>query len=164
MQRSQRLPDGREVVLRPVTAQDEGAERRFFAKLSPRTLRLRFHDRANAVSDGLIHFYTHVDQHRHLAFLCAHDGEIVGEARCVANPDGASCELGIVVADEWHHTGVAQLLMCALIDAARAHGIRSVEGLVLAENKDMLDFVKTFGFEVQEAPEQPATVRVVKRL
>ncbi len=153
-----------EVIIRPVQVGDEAAERRFFARLSPRTRRLRFHDWSNVVSDGLIHFYTHVDQDRHAAFVCEHEGEIVGEARYVANPDGKSCELGIVVADDWHHTGIAQRLMAALTDAARAHGFRTMEGLVLAENTDMLDFVKDLGFEVHPMPQQPATVRVVKRL
>ena len=49
------------------------------------------------------------------------------EARYVANPDGRSCELGIVVADDWHHTGIAQRLMGALIDAARARDFWTLE-------------------------------------
>lgn len=103
-----------------------------------------------------------------MAFVCEADygdrKEIVGEARYVANPGGASCELGIVVADDWHHTGVAQRLMNALLDAARGHGFRAIEGLVLSDNADMLDFVRTFGFETQLTPQEPSTVRVVKRL
>jgi hypothetical protein len=39
-----------------------------------------------------------------------------------------------------------------------------MEGLVLAENKDMLDFVQTLGFELRAAPEDPALVMVSKRL
>jgi len=54
--------------------------------------------------------------------------------------------------------------MDALIDAARARGFRTLEGLVLSENTDMLDFVKSLGFEVEPMREHPATARVVKRL
>jgi len=158
------LADGRSVVIRPVTPQDEPAERLFFTQLSPGTRRLRFHQWSNVVNDGLVHFYTHIDQDRHMAFVCEHDGRIVGDARCVAHPAAPSCELGIVVADDWHHTGVAQLLMSALIEAARAHRFSTIEGLVLSDNKDMLDFVKSLGFEVLQAPEDVATVRVVKWL
>lgn len=150
--------------IRPITPLDEAAERRFFARLTPRTRWLRFHQGDSAINEGLIHFFTHVDQDRHAAFVAEHEGEIVGEARYVANPDAQSCELGIVVADDWHHTGIAQRLMQALIEAARAHGFRTIEGLVLAGNLDMLDFVKEIGFDVHAIPEQPATVRVVKRL
>jgi acetyltransferase len=156
--------DRQQAIIRPVRLEDAAAEGRFFSRLSPCTRRLRFHDPGDALSDGLIHFYTHVDQDRHAAFVCEHGGEIVGEARYVANPDGRSCELGIVVADDWHHTGIAQRLMGALIDAARARGFRTLEGLVLSENTDMLDFVKSLGFEVEPMREHPATMRVVKRL
>ena len=158
------LANGRSVTIRPVTPQDEPGARRFLARLSPRTRRLRFHDAAGVQNSALAHFHTHVDQDRHAAFVCEHHGEIVGEARYVANPGGRSCELGIVVADDWRHTGIAQRLMDALIDAARAHGFCTIEGLVLSENADMLDFVKTFGFEVELMPRQPATVRVTRRL
>jgi GNAT superfamily N-acetyltransferase len=159
-----RLADGRVVTIRTVREEDDAAERRFFAQLSPRTRRLRFHGSDGVPDDSLIRFYTRVDQQHHLAFACEHAGEIVGEARCIANPDGTSCELGIVVADDWHHTGVAQLLMEALLAAARAGGYRSVEGLVLSDNAGMLDFVKTFGFEVQLMPLLPSMLRVVKPL
>ena len=158
------LADGRQVSIRPVTPADEAAERAFFAHLSPATRRLRFHQWSRALDDGLIHFYTHIDQERHVGFVCQHDGNIVGDARYVEHPATASCEFGIVVADDWHHTGIAQLLMEALIGAARAHGLCTIEGLVLSDNIAMLDFVKSLGFEVLRVPEDIATVRVVKWL
>lgn len=158
------LADGRSVIIRPVTPKDAAAERRFFALLSSATRRLRFHNRAKAVDDGLIRFYTQIDQDRHVAFVCEHEQRIVGDARYVAHPAAPSCEFGIAVADDWHHTGIAQLLMSALIDAARGHGLRAIEGLVLSDNTDMLDFVKSLGFEVLRTPEDVATLRVVKWL
>jgi len=82
----------------------------------------------------------------------------------VANPNTRSCELGIVVADDWHHSGVAQLLMHALTRAAQARGFETMEGLVLAENGDMLDFVRELGFEAHPSGEDAALVRIVKKL
>ena len=70
-----------------------------------------------------------------------------------------------MVADDWHHTGIAQLLMNALMRAARERGLESMEGLVLSDNADMLGFVRALGFEVTAAaPQAPTVVRVVKRL
>ena len=158
------LADGRRVEIRPVRPEDAAAVRRFFAGLSPRTRQLRFHRALKDIDDALIRFYTRIDQDRHAAFVCEHAGEIVGEARYVANPGAASCELGIVVGDDWHHTGTAQLLLSALIDAARAHGFQTLEGFVLSDNADMLDFARLSGFELQDAAQDPAKVRVVKRL
>jgi acetyltransferase len=162
--RQRRLADGRSVLIRPVRPEDETAEREFFAALSPETRRLRFQRFTGAITDELMRFYTRIDYDRHMAFVCEADGRLVGEARYVANPGTRSCELGIVVADDWHHSGIAQLLLGALLRAAHAHGFETMEGLVLAENRDMLDFVRELGFEAEPMPREPELVRVVKKL
>jgi acetyltransferase len=162
--REQRLADGRTVIIRPIRPQDEPGEHEFFDRLSQETKRFRFLKLAEAVSEKLIHFFTHIDYDRHMAFVCEHEGRLVGEARYVANPDGRSCEFGVVIADDWHHSGVAAALMDALLDAARLHGFETIEGLVLGSNRTMLHFVKALGFEAQPQPYEPTMVRVVKRL
>jgi acetyltransferase len=162
--RQRKLADGRTVLVRPVRPQDEAAEQAFFAGLSAETRRLRFQRFAGALTPELMRFYTHIDYDRHMAFVCETDGRIVGEARYVANPGTRSCELGIVVADDWHHTGIAQLLLDALMRAAQARGFESIEGLVLAENRDMLEFVRQLGFEIEPMPQEPTLVRVAKKL
>ena len=169
LEHERRLADGRTVLIRPIRADDVPGERDFLDRLSGDTRRRRFMRYAGPVNGELVHFFTHIDYDRHMAFVCEAtvDGEpqLVGDARYVANPGGASCEFGIVIADDWHHTGVAQLLMHALIRAARARGFRTMEGLVLRDNGDMLDFVRALGFEASEAPEEaPPVVRVVKAL
>jgi acetyltransferase len=162
--RQRQLADGRTVLIRPVRAQDEAAEREFFAGLSGETRRLRFQHFTGAITDALMHFYTHIDYDRHMAFVCEAQSKIVGEARYVANPGSRSCELGIVIADDWHHTGIAQLLVDALMRAAHARGFETMEGLVLADNIDMLGFVKEAGFEARAMQEDATLVRVVKKL
>jgi acetyltransferase len=162
--RQRRLADGRTVVIRPVRPEDEAAEREFFAALSAETLRLRFQRFTGALSAELLRFYTHIDYERHMAFVCEFEGRIVGEARYVAIPGTRLCDLGIVVADDWHHTGVAQLLIDALLRAAHARGFEAMEGLVLADNRGMLDFVRELGFEIEPMAQEPALVRVHKKL
>jgi acetyltransferase len=162
--RQRRVRDGRTVLIRPVRADDEKAERAFFDALSENTRWLRFQRFTGAITDALMHFYTHIDYDRHMAFVCEFEGRIVGEARYVANPGTRTCELGIVTADDWHHTGIAQLLMETLLRAAQARGFEVMEGLVLADNADMLGFVKEHGFEIEPLPQEPTLVRVVKRL
>lgn len=162
--RQRRLADGRTVLIRPVRRDDEAAEHAFLAGLSGETRRLRFQRFTGALTDELLHFYTHIDYDRHMAFVGEWQGIVVGDARYVANPGTRSCELGVVIADDWHHTGVAQLLMQALIRAAHARGFETMEGLVLADNADMLGFVKELGFEARLTPEDATLVRVVKKL
>lgn len=166
--RQRTLADGRSVTVRPIRPDDEAREREFFDQLSGESKHLRFMKFVHALNDKLIHFFTHVDYDRHMAFVCeATDGSgsrLVGEARYVANPDGRSCELGVVIADDWHRTGIAGLLMEALIRAAQARGFETMEGLVLRSNSDMLRFVRALGFEAQPMPQEPTMVRVVKKL
>jgi acetyltransferase len=168
LERERRLADGRTVLIRPIRAEDEPREHQFLDQLSGDTRRRRFMRYAFPQSDGLVHFFTHVDYDRHMAFVCEAtvEGEphLIGDARYMANPDGRSCEFGVVVADDWHHTGIAQLLMSELMRAARERGFATMEGLVLRDNADMLGFVSALGFAVQEMPEEPGLVRVVKRL
>ena len=156
--------DGHAVRVRPVRAEDEAALGAFYGGLSEQTRRLRFQRFTGALTDALMRFYTHIDYHRHMAFVCEAGGRIVGDARYVANPGARSCELGIVVADDWHHTGVAQLLMQALVRAAQARGFETMAGLVLADNGDMLDFVRELGFEAQPSDQDASLVRIVKKL
>lgn len=168
LERERRLADGRTVLIRPIRPEDELREHEFLDRLSGDTRRRRFMRYAFPQSEGLVHFFTHVDYDRHMAFVCEAtvEGEphLIGDARYMANPDGRSCEFGIVVADDWHHTGIAQLLMGELMRAARERGFATMEGLVLRDNPDMLGFVSALGFAVQDMPEEPGLVRVVKRL
>jgi acetyltransferase len=168
LERTFRLRDGRQVTIRPVRHEDAASERSFLNDLSGESRYMRFHKWVGAPGDKLVHFLTDIDYDRHMALVCiAREGEsetLVGEARYVVNPDDASCEFGVMIADKWRRSGIAGLLMQALIDAARNRGLTTMEGLVLRSNGKMLRFVRALGFEIRFAPEDPLTVRAVKRL
>ena len=53
----------------------------------------------------------------------------MGEARYAANPDGKSCEFGVMIEDAWRKTGIAGLLMEVLNEGARDRGFTAMEGL-----------------------------------
>jgi acetyltransferase len=163
------LLDGRKVVIRPIRTDDDLLEREFLRSgVSGEGRYMRFHKWVGAPSDKLIHFLTDIDYDRHMAFVCVHgegdEAEVCGEARYVVNPDGKSCEFGVVIADAWHKSGIAGLLMEALIRVARERGLTSMEGLVLRNNPTMLRFARALEFEVHSAPEDPLTLRITKAL
>ena len=160
LEREHRLADGRRVLLRPARPADERLDYAFLARLSPEARRLRFQSWHGELGD-MARFHTHIDYDRHMVLVGEAKGRIVGEAQYVAHESGRGCELGIVVADDWRHSGLAQLLMQALIEAARSRGFDRIEGLVLRENAGMLDFVQTLGFRLQSAPEDETAVRIV---
>ena len=154
--------DGRRVRVRPVKPEDEQAIARFYAALSPEARYRRFQQRVEALDAEHARAYAHIDYRGHMAFVCEPleaPGTIVGDARYFANPDG-SAEFGIAVAEDWHHAGIAQLLMYALMAAAKEHGLTSLASTVLAANKDMLGFAAELGFSAWPSSEDPAIVRI----
>ncbi len=166
--RTHRLYDGRMVTIRPISVQDEAVARAFLNHLSEESRYLRFHEWVSAPSDKLVHFLTDIDHDKHMAYVCTvssgdHE-KLVGEARYVVNPDGLSCEFGIMIADEWHKSGIAGILMQALIETARNRGLKSMEGLVLRRNRGMIRFARGLGFEIDFVAQDPTAVRVRKRL
>lgn len=163
--RRRTLADGRKMTVRPIRVDDERAEAKFFDHLSAQSRQQRLPNAVDAPSDKPLHFFSHIDYERRMAFVCeAETGTLVGEARYVANADGRSCEFGVVVADDWQRSGIAALLMDALIRAAQARGLETMEGLVLRDNGAMLRCAKSLGFDAGAEPLQPAMVRVTRKL
>jgi GNAT superfamily N-acetyltransferase/acyl carrier protein len=166
--REHRLSDGRSVTIRSIRTDDADRMRGLLNASSEEGRYKRFHKWVHAPSNNLVHFLTNIDRDRHMALVCtAGHGtgeEIVGEARYMANPDGKSCEFGVLVEDAWRKTGVAGLMMEALIEAARDRGLSVMEGLVLASNGAMLRFAHALGFEVEPMGSERTTLRISRRL
>ncbi|MBI3915649.1 MAG: GNAT family N-acetyltransferase [Betaproteobacteria bacterium] len=69
-----------------------------------------------------------------------------------------------MIADDWHKTGIAGLLMEALIRVARERGLEQMEGLVLTSNTTMLRFARALGFQVRPMADDLTTKLIVKKL
>ena len=166
--REHRLADGTTVTIRPIRHDDQAPEREFLNHLSQDTWYMRFHRFVAAPSDTLLHFLTDIDYDEHMAFVCTvrHGAaeEVVGEARYVVIPHSGKCDFGIMIADDWRKTGIAGLLMEALIRVARDRGLKAMEGLVLSSNLAMLRFARALGFKVQTMSDDPKTRLIVKKL
>jgi acetyltransferase len=164
------LRDGRTVRLRPLGRQDAALEREFLAGLSEETRYLRFMKSvAVPPSERLVSFLTDADGVRHTAIACTlpleNGGErLIGQASYFPGLDRGACEFGIVIADDWHNTGIAGLLMEALLRTARKHGMATMESIVLRGNRRMLRFVRALGFGIEPLSDDPAVVRITKRL
>lgn len=155
------------VTLRPVRPDDADALQRFVRALSPESRRLRFHAALNELSDTMLKALTCVDQREHVALVLTVNEQgaerIVGEARYAVS-DRETAEFGIAVADEFQGLGQADRLLAALIDAARASGLRWLVGEVLAGNSRMLAFMRRCGFAFTTRGIEPGLVRVEHRV
>jgi GNAT superfamily N-acetyltransferase/acyl carrier protein len=165
---AQHLLDGTLVTLRPIRPDDIALEAAFVKHLSPVTRYMRFMVTMNELRPEKLHAMTDVDQDRHVALVATAEREgrpvLLGVARYIADDAGSGCEFAVAIDDDWHGSGLAGILMQALIDVARSRGLRTMEGLVLRANTSMLHFARQLGFELRHDPDDHDTVRVLRSL
>jgi GNAT superfamily N-acetyltransferase len=142
--------------------QDAGAFRAFVERLSPESRYGRFQYVVKEVSPALLRLLVEADPRTHIALVALHEGEVVGEARCVRTQKGA--EFALAVADGRRRRGVGKRLLESLIASARRAGLKRLDGEVLAWNQAMLGFVEQAGFRVRAHPEDARLVRIELRL
>lgn len=162
------LRDGQTCTLRPIRPEDADALQRLVSEsMSEQSRFNRFLSTLRQLSPAMLARFTQLDYARELALvMTGHTGApeaLLGVARYSINPDAASCEFAIAVADSWHGQGVGWQLMEALFAAAREAGMSSMEGEVLASNTPMLGLMKKLGFEIHPHPEESSLKWVVRR-
>jgi acetyltransferase len=166
--RSRYLFDGTPVTIRPIRREDAPMEQDFVRHLSPDSRYKRFMSTLQELSPGKLKYLTEIDYVRHLALVAVvqQDGQDleIGVARYVANPSGNSCEFAVAIDDAWQGSGVAGILMLALIDAAKARGMASMEGIILASNDKMLKFARQLGFALHRDPDDPGMFLALRTL
>jgi len=162
------LVRGTPVTVRPMRASDEELETGFVEHLSRESRYERFMVTVRELPQAKLRYLTDVDQVRHVALVATteRDGHesMIGVARYALDSPGTSCEFAIAIDDDWKGSGLAGILMLALMNVARVRGLRTMEGSVLAINSGMLKFMRQLGFRQQRDPMDAQTVRVVRAL
>jgi acetyltransferase len=168
LSRHEQLGDGTPILIRPIRPEDAAMEQSFVRSLSERSRYFRFMEHIRELSTPMLIRFTQIDYDRELALVALKEGEDAREmlavARFVTNPDRQSCEFAIAVADSWQGRGVGRRLMECLLEAARQHGLKRMDGQVLAQNRGMLALMDRLGFSRRRDPEDPALVRVEREL
>jgi acetyltransferase len=99
-----------------------------------------------------------------MGLVAHHEGMTLGVARYSAGPDRRSAEFAVAVRSDWHGRGVGQPLMARLIEVAQQSGISELVGLVLHENKPMLNICRKLGFSIAPERNDATVFRVRKSL
>jgi acetyltransferase len=164
-----RLPDGRELTLRPIRADDADAEWDFVHRLSPDSRYFRFMTPVKELTPAMLRRFTDIDYAREMALVAmaaTPQGERqVGVARYSIVPGTRRCEFAIVVDDEWRGTGLSRALMNALAEVARDHHrLETIEGVTLAENRRMVGLARSLGFDVRMDPDDAQLVLMQRDL
>jgi len=160
------LPDGLELMLRPIRPEDEPSFQNLFTQLSMEEIRLRFLHYMKILSHAMAARLTQIDYDRQMALVLTDppgkEGvrELYGAVRISADPDNERAEFAILLRGDMTGMGLGPLLMRRIIDYSRKRGIGELYGDVLADNKSMLTLARAFGFRARPNREDPGIMIV----
>ena len=163
------LRDGRRLTIRPTLPQDLDLQRAFFRSLSPATRYARFMTGLTELPELVARRFANIDYSAHLALLAevfeAGSERMLGEARYVVEPhDPSTCVFAIAVADDWHGSGLAGVLLGRLEQQATATGIQRMIADTLRGNKPMLALAARAGYALGLSHADGTVVHLEKRL
>lgn len=163
------LPDGTDLVIRPIRPEDAEIEKRFVDALSERTRYFRFMQSVYKLTPQMLVRFTQIDYDREMALIAVirqrqGEDEQIAVARYTTNPDQQGCEFALVVSDDWQGHGIGARMMTSLMNAARAKGLRKMQGDVLANNTGMLRLMERLGFSASASPYSDDIRTVTRRL
>jgi acetyltransferase len=151
-----KLPDGTDVLLRPIRPEDEPAEHEMLSSLSEETLRTRFFTVIKDISHESLILFCNIDYDRHMAIVAElkENGKrrMIGVARLIMNQDLTSGEVAVLVRDRFQGNRLGTKLIEMLIRIARERGLEDIRADALTENERMLNILKRLGFTTHTVP------------
>jgi acetyltransferase len=148
------LRDGVQVTVRPIRAEDEPAAVDFHRRLSEQSVYSRFFTTvplAERVSHHRLARICFADYDREISLIVMAADEpalILAALRLTRRHASKDADFGLLVVDSWHGRGLGKLLVSELVRVARAEGIESIHGKVLAGNQRMIEICLKAGFRV----------------
>jgi GNAT superfamily N-acetyltransferase len=142
------LPDGSEVVVRPVRPEDKPLFLAGWEKFGEESRYRRFMGYKTRLSTRDLEFFTNLDHidHEAIGATALRTGEGLGVARYMRlekRPDTA--EAAVAVIDAWQGRGLGGALLKRLCRRATANGIRSFRASLLTGNHSMLRLFERLG-------------------
>jgi acetyltransferase len=158
--------DGKTVVLRSITSGDKRIEKELIDGLSLQSSRYRFFHVIKEATEEMVSKFCDIDYKSEIAIIAEYNSNDkkrnVGVVRLFLDPGLQTGEFAILVADNFHDSGLGTKFMETLIDIGRKKGLKSIYGIVLADNNRMLTLVKEFGFSI--SPNSYGEVKIVRQL
>ena len=135
----ERLPDGVQILIRPIRADDKRFLEDGLRQLSPESVHRRFLSPKSSFSRAELRYLTEVDGRDHVALVAEYPGEPVRRLIAVGrfvrwHDDRDAAEVAIVVADDWQRRGVGSLFAKRLATRARLSGIRRFTATMSSDN------------------------------
>lgn len=160
----QRLPNGRELLIRPIRPEDAEPLRAGFPLLQPEEVRQRFAYTMGELTPELAQRFTRVNPRSEFALVAAEPlppGEaLIGAvARVSVDSNERDGEFAILVSSHIANMGVGRYLMTRLVKWSRSRRLQRLYGDVLETNEAMIALAQSLGF-ARGAGETPGLVRM----
>jgi acetyltransferase len=168
--RSELLPDGTKIYLRPLRAQDFTHAEQFFAQLSERSRYMRFMGPMPKLTAETLESLQQAMRETRAAVVVAvfehldRTEELIGGGRIVPAGRPRVCEFALTIVDSWQGRGVGHVLMNEVIRMARRLGYRQIEGHVLTINSGMLMVAQHARMKLRVNPDDPSVITVYRSL
>jgi RimJ/RimL family protein N-acetyltransferase len=142
------LPDGSEVIVRPVRPEDKPLFAAGWEHFGEESRYRRFMGHKAALTPRELKFFTELDHvdHEAIGALERRTGEGLGVARYMRNSDRPdTAEATVAVIDAWQGRGLGGVLLRRLCRRAAASGITTFTASVLTGNRSMLRLFERLG-------------------
>jgi acyl-CoA hydrolase/RimJ/RimL family protein N-acetyltransferase len=141
-ERTVRVKDGREILLRPARAADADALRTLFHCMPPDDVYTRFFRRVRSLSYGELQTLCNVNNETEVAFLATtgprENERLVGSGCYFLNATTNLAEVAFMIAPEFQGLGVGAALQSRLQEYAVKRGVRGFVAEILPGNTAML--------------------------
>ena len=156
--------DGTDVILRPIRPEDEPLEHEMLKTLSEDTLKDRFFQVIKNITHDTLTRFCNIDYDREMAIVAevkeVEQRRIIGIGRIIIESDYKKGEYAVVVHDDYQGKGLGYKLLDMLIGIAQEKGLEMIHGIVLTENKRMLEICEALGFTIKHLPEGISSVEL----
>jgi acetyltransferase len=158
--------DGRAIFIRPVKPEDAPLFTALFKTLSPTTIYYRFFGALKELNPEMLARFTQIDYDREIALVAIDEASqtdnILGVARVIGDPDAKTGEFAVLVGDAWQGKGIGSNLLEKCLSIAEKQGFKTVHGIVLKENRNMLALGKKLGFSIERDAEDGDNKLVIR--
>lgn len=117
------LADGTRALLSPLGPEDRDLLEEGLEELSIQSRYTRFGQGRGPLSEAELDYLSNIDQHTHVAWGVAVDGEGAGVGRYIRMDDLGCAEIAVTVLDRFQNRGLGTVLFKVLAAVARADGI-----------------------------------------
>lgn len=157
---------GVRLKLRPANPDDEPLLADFFGHMRPEDVRFRFLTPVPHPGHAMLARLVNVDHVRDENFLAfAEDGEtLLATAMVTTEPSLEKAEVAIAVRADHRGKGVGWTLLDYAARYAEKKGVRMIQSIEAADNRDAIDLECEMGFNATFCPDDPRLVLVSKAL